>query len=61
VKERAYRLPVHLNTVVNKEVNDMIERGVIRSGNSPSSFPIVLAAKEDGDNRFCVALGERTL
>jgi hypothetical protein len=54
VNERAYRIPVHLNTVVNKEENDMIERGVIRSGNSPSSLPIVLAAKEVGDYRFCV-------
>jgi hypothetical protein len=57
VKERAYRIPVHLNTVVNKQVNDIIERGVIRSGNCPSSFPIVLAAKEDGDYRFCVDFG----
>ena len=54
VKERAYRIPVHLNTVVNKQVNDMIERGVIRSGDSPSTFPIVLAAKKDVDYRFCV-------
>ncbi|CAB4022565.1 Retrovirus-related Pol poly from transposon, partial, partial [Paramuricea clavata] len=54
VKQRPYRIPVHLNTVVNKQVNDMIERGVIRSSNSPWSSPIVLAPKKDGDYRFCV-------
>ena len=32
----------------------MIERGVIRSSNSPWSSPIVLAPKKDGDYRFCV-------
>ncbi|CAB4034456.1 Retrovirus-related Pol poly, partial [Paramuricea clavata] len=54
VKQRPYRVPVHLNTVVNKQVNDMIERGAIRSSNSPWSSPIVLDPKKDGDYRFCV-------
>ena len=54
MKQRPYRIPVHLNTVVNKQVNDMIERGVIRPSNSPWSSPIVLTPKKDGDYRFCV-------
>jgi hypothetical protein len=54
VKQRPHRIPVHLNTVVNKQVNDMIERGIIRSSNSPWSSPIVLSPKKDGDYRFCV-------
>ena len=53
VKLRPYRIPVHLNKVVNKQVNDMLE-GLIRPSNSPWSSPIVLAPKKDGDYRFCV-------
>ena len=54
VKQRPYRIPVHLNAVVNNQVNDMLERGIIRASNSPWSSPIVLAPKKDGDYRFCV-------
>ena len=53
VKQRPYRIPVHLNKVVDRQVNDMLERGLIRP-NSPWSSPIVLAPKKDGDYRFCV-------
>ena len=54
VKQRPYRIPVHLNKVVDRQVNDMLERGLIRSSNSPWSSPIVLTPKKDGDYRFCV-------
>jgi hypothetical protein len=54
VKHRPYRIPVHLNKVVNKQVDDMLERGLVRPSNSPWSSPIVLAPKKDGDYRFCV-------
>jgi hypothetical protein len=54
VKQRPYRIPVPLNTVVNKQVNDMIERRVIRSSDSPWSSPIVFAPKKDGDYIFRV-------
>ena len=54
MKQRPYRIPVHLNAVVNNQVNDMLERGIIRASNSPWSSPIVLAPKKDGDYRFCV-------
>ena len=52
--EKPYRIPVHLNAVVNNQVNDMLEGGIIRASNSPWSSPIVLAPKKDGDYRFCV-------
>ena len=54
VKQRPYRIPVHLNKVVNNQVNDMLDRGLIQPSNSPWSSPIVLAPKKDGDYRFCV-------
>ena len=39
---------------MDRQVNDMLERGLIRPSNSPWSSPIVLARKKDGDYRFCV-------
>ena len=54
VKQKPYRIPVHLNKVVNKQVNDMLERSLICPSNSLWSSPIVLAPKKDGDYRFCV-------
>ena len=54
MKQRPYRIPIHLNKVVNNQVNDMLDRGLIQLSNSPWSSPIVLAPKKDGDYRFCV-------
>ena len=54
IKQRPYRIPVHLQTVVDQQVADMLERGLIRSSTSPWSSPIVLAPKKDGNYRFCV-------
>ncbi len=54
IKQRPYRIPVHLQTVVNQQVAEMLERGLIRSSTSPWSSPIVLAPKKDGNYRFCV-------
>ena len=54
IKQRPYRTPVHLQGEVNKQVNDMLKRGLIRPSDSPWSSPIVLAPKKDGTYRFCV-------
>ena len=54
IKQRPYRTPVHLQGEVNKQVNDMLKRGLIRPSDSPWSSPIVLAPKIDGTYRFCV-------
>jgi hypothetical protein len=54
IKQRPYRIPVHLQTVVHQQVAEMLERGLIRSSTSPWSSPIVLAPKKDGNYRVCV-------
>ena len=54
IKQRPYRIPVHLHHVVDQQVEEMLARGLIRPSSSPWSYPIVLAPKKDGDNRFCV-------
>ena len=37
-----------------KEVQSMLQRGVIEPGQSPWSSPVVLVKKKDGSLRFCV-------
>jgi hypothetical protein len=52
VKQRPYRIPVHLKGVVEKKISDTLDRGIIQP--SPWSSPIVLAPQKDGDYRFCL-------
>ena len=54
VKQWPYRIPVNLNKVVDRQVNDMLERGLIHPSNSPWSSPFVLVPTKDDDYRFCV-------
>ena len=54
IKQRPYRIPVHLHHVVDQQVEEMLARGLIRPSNSPWSSPIVLAPEKDGAYRFCV-------
>ena len=54
VKQRPYRIPVHLKGVVENQISDMLDRVIIQPSDSPWSSPIVLAPKKDGDYRFCV-------
>ena len=49
----AYRIPYSRSEVVRKELDAMLEAGVIRPS-SPWASPIVLVEKKDGSIRFCV-------
>ena len=49
-----YRIPQSLETEVNKEIDKMLELGIIRPSNSPWAFPVVGVPKPDGTIRFCV-------
>ena len=42
------------NQVVREEIDKMLEAGIIRPGNSPWTFPVVIAKKKDELPRFCV-------
>jgi hypothetical protein len=39
---------------VEKEINNMLDKGVIETSNYPWSSPIVLVRKKDGSIRFCI-------
>ena len=43
-----------LKDVVDTEVTQMLEQGVVKPSSSPWSSPIVMVKKKDGSWRFCV-------
>ena len=54
VKVPVRRVPIGLKEEVTKQLDNMIEQGVIEPSNSLWSSPIVLVKKKDGTHRFCV-------
>ena len=49
-------IPHSLVESVEKEVEDMLQLGVIEHANSPYNSPIVMVKKRDGKHRFCADL-----
>ncbi|XP_056022110.1 uncharacterized protein LOC130054993 [Ostrea edulis] len=54
VGEVPRRIPLHLSQEVDKQVNEMIGKGVIEPSVSPWASPVVLVHKTNGTMRFCV-------
>lgn len=52
--QKPYPMPFSKKDTVKREIEKMLESGVIRPSKSPWSSPIVLVLKKDGSNRFCV-------
>ncbi len=53
IKERAYRVNPHKKEIIEKEIKDMLEKGVIRKSKSPWASPVTLVPKPNGKWRFC--------
>ena len=51
---RSRRLSPKHNEFVRKELDDLLDAGIIVPTSSAWSFPIVIASKNDGKSRFCV-------
>ena len=54
IKQRPYRLPLCKRKLVEEEIDNMLQAGVIRPSRSAWASPIVLVPKKDGTTRFCV-------
>ena len=53
-RQRPYRIPQAKLDQAKKEVEMMLELGVIEESNSPWSSPFIMVPKPDGTTRFCV-------
>lgn len=54
VRSKAYPSPLVTQETVRREIEVMLEMGVIEKSESPYASPIVLVRKPDGSVRFCV-------
>ena len=54
VRRRAYDLPFSSKQVVEREIQTMLDLGVIEKSKSAYSSPVVLVQKSDGSCRFCI-------
>ena len=54
IRHRPRRLPYAHREEAERQINEMLNQGVIRPSSSPWSSPIVLVKKRNGEFRFCV-------
>lgn len=53
IKQRYYSLSPYMQEYLNKELDSMLEAGVVRPSSSPWSSPVLLVKKSNGEYRFC--------
>ena len=52
-RQKARRMPPILQAETDRQIKDMLDRGIIEPSKSPWASPIVLVTKKDGSKRFC--------
>jgi len=54
IKQRPYCTSPETKQEIDRQVNDMLEKGIIQESVSPWSSPVVLVKTKNGQFRFCV-------
>ncbi|UYV73868.1 K02A2.6-like [Cordylochernes scorpioides] len=54
IRQKAYRRSPKERDIIEEQIKEMCEKGVIRKSTSPWASPVVLVKKSDGSYRFCV-------
>ena len=54
IKQRPYRTTPENKQEIDRQVDDMLQRGLIQESVSPWSSPVVLVRKKNGEMRFCI-------
>ena len=49
-----YKIPKSKESIMNKEIEDLLEQGVVTPSRSPWAFPAILVSKADKSWRLCV-------
>jgi hypothetical protein len=53
-RQRPYRYTPQQKDEIEKQVQEMLDTGVIQHSSSPFAYPILLVKKKDGEWRLCV-------
>ena len=54
IRSKGYPVPFKAHDVMDSEIKEMLEQGVIEKSASPYSSQVVLEPKKDGSVRFCI-------
>ena len=54
IRQRAYRTPLTKRKLIEDQINEMLEQGIIRPSSSPYASPVTLVPLKSGEYRFCV-------
>lgn len=54
VRRRPFRVSRERQLIIDREVQEMLAKGIIRSSVSPWASSVVLVPKKDGSTRFCI-------
>ena len=54
IRQRPYRTPLLKRKEVERQVEELLELGIIRPSTSPWASPVTLVPKKDGSTRMCV-------